>query len=80
VVEKKILYFKIEIAKLINHFLYLVIRSICDYLDLYKNKNWQKYIAIIAAVYTKDLLYRFFFFKIKVKKKISNILFFNWFV
>ena len=29
-----------EAVGLINNFPYLVIRGICDYLDLYKNKEW----------------------------------------
>lgn len=45
-----------EAAGLINYFLYLVIYGICNYLDLYKNKEWQGYAAITAVVYAKDLL------------------------
>jgi len=56
-VEKDVLYFKIEAARLINHFPYLVIRGVYNYLDLYKNKKWQGYTAIAATVYIKDLLY-----------------------
>lgn len=52
----KILYFEMETAGLINNFLYLMIRRICDYTDLYKNKKWQLYAAGAAAVYTKKLL------------------------
>ena len=37
--EKDVLYFEMEAAGLINHFPCLVIYSICDYLDLYKNKE-----------------------------------------
>jgi nucleoside phosphorylase len=43
-------------AGLINDFPYLVIRGICDYSDSHKNKVWQRYAALAAAVYIKDLL------------------------
>jgi hypothetical protein len=38
--EKNVLCFKIKAAGLINHFLCLIIRGICDYSDSYKNKKW----------------------------------------
>ena len=53
---KRVLCFKIEAAGLINNFLCLVIRGICDYADSYKNKRWQPYTARTAAVYAKELL------------------------
>lgn len=31
-------------------------RGICDYGDKFKNDDWQKYTAIVAACYTKDLI------------------------
>lgn len=34
----------------------LVIRGICDYADSHKNNRWQKYAALTAAAYAKDLL------------------------
>ena len=36
----------------------LVIRGISDYSDSYKNKEWQLYAAVIAAVYTQELILR----------------------
>jgi len=72
--EKDILYFEIEAAGLINHFPCLVIRSICDYSDSYKNKDWQGYIAIAATIYAKDLLYRIAPNRVEAKRKISHIL------
>ncbi|PKS05671.1 hypothetical protein jhhlp_008190 [Lomentospora prolificans] len=39
-VEKDVLCFEMEVAGLMNHFPYLVIRSICDYSDSHKNKEW----------------------------------------
>ena len=38
--EYDILYFKMEAAGLMNDFPCVVIRSICDYSDLYKNDVW----------------------------------------
>ena len=35
---------------------YLVIRGGCDYCDQFKNDNWQKYAAVVAAAYLKALL------------------------
>ncbi|OKO97966.1 Ankyrin repeat domain-containing protein 50 [Penicillium subrubescens] len=63
-----------EAARLMNQFLCLVIRGICDYLDSHKNKEWQGYAAIAAAVYTRDLLYRIPPTKIETAKKICDIL------
>ncbi|XTI94384.1 nucleoside phosphorylase domain-containing protein [Cenococcum geophilum] len=57
IAEKNILYFKMEAVGLITHFLYLVIRGIYNYLNSYKNKEWQGYIVIAAAIYAKGLLY-----------------------
>lgn len=34
----------------------LVIRGICDYADSHKNKIWQPYAALTAALYAKELL------------------------
>ncbi len=36
----KVLYFEIETAGVINIFLCLIIRGICDYADSYKNELW----------------------------------------
>jgi nucleoside phosphorylase len=44
-VEKDVLCFEIEAAGLINHFPCLVICSIYDYSDPYKNNKWQGYTA-----------------------------------
>lgn len=55
-VEKDVLCFEMEAAGLMNHFPCLVIRGICDYADTHKNKRWQGYAAMTAAVYAKDLL------------------------
>ncbi|KAF6814604.1 nacht and ankyrin domain protein [Colletotrichum sojae] len=52
-----VLCFKMEAAGLSNTFPCLVIRGICDYSDSHKNKEWQGYAAMTAAVYAKDLLY-----------------------
>ena len=34
----------------------LVIRRICDYADIHKDKRWQPYAAAVAAAYAKELL------------------------
>lgn len=54
--EKDALCFEMEAAGLMNHFPCLVIRGICDYSDTHKNKIWQGYAAMGAAVYASDLL------------------------
>lgn len=72
--ENDVLCFEMEGAGLMNYFPCLVIRGICDYEDLHKNKEWQGYAAMVAAAYTKDLLYRVSLNKIKTERKISDIL------
>ncbi|KAK6337052.1 hypothetical protein TWF718_009838 [Orbilia javanica] len=48
--------FEMEAAGLMNDFPCLVIRGICDYSDGHKNKRWQPYAALVAAIYAKELL------------------------
>ncbi|KAF3159958.1 hypothetical protein TWF751_000510 [Orbilia oligospora] len=48
--------FEMEAAGLMNDFPCLVIRGICDYSDGHKNKRWQQYAALVAAIYAKELL------------------------
>jgi nucleoside phosphorylase len=48
-----------EAAGLMNDFPCIVIRGICDYADSHKNDTWQKYAAIAAAAYAKELLQYF---------------------
>lgn len=47
---------EIEAAGLMNNFLYLVIRGICNYTNSHKNKEWQGYTAVAAAAYAKELI------------------------
>ncbi|KAF3160751.1 hypothetical protein TWF788_002888 [Orbilia oligospora] len=54
--ETGALCFEMEAAGLMNGFNCLVIRGICDYSDGHKNKSWQPYAALVAAIYTKELL------------------------
>ena len=54
--EREVLYFEIEVAGLINHFPYLIIRGIYNHSDSHKNKEWQGFTAIVAVAYIKDLL------------------------
>lgn len=51
-----ILCFEMEAAGLMNHFPSLVVRGICDYADSHKNKEWQRYAALAAAAFAKELL------------------------
>jgi nucleoside phosphorylase len=48
--------FEMEAAGLVDNFPCLVIRGICDYSDSHKNKRWQRYAAVTAAAYAKELL------------------------
>jgi nucleoside phosphorylase len=54
--NKGVLCFEMEAAGLMDHFPCLVIRGICDYSDSHKNKAWQGYAAMAAALYARDLL------------------------
>ncbi|KAL4882835.1 hypothetical protein BJY04DRAFT_226883 [Aspergillus karnatakaensis] len=48
--------FEMEAAGILNHLPCLVIRGICDYSDSHKNKEWQGYAALVAAICAKRLL------------------------
>ena len=72
--EKDVLCFEMEAAGLMNHFPCQVIRGICDYSDSHKNKEWQGYAAMSAAVYTKDLLCRIAPNRVEAERKIGDIL------
>lgn len=74
VAEKDVLCFEMEAAGLMNHFPCVVIRGICDYSDSHKNKDWQRYAAMAAAAYTKDLLRRIIPQQVEAEKKIRDIL------
>ncbi|KAF3934332.1 hypothetical protein ABW19_dt0210025 [Dactylella cylindrospora] len=56
--EKNVLCFEMEAAGLMDILPSLVIRGICDYSDSHKNKIWQPYAALSAAVFAKKLLLR----------------------
>ncbi|KAL3456597.1 hypothetical protein BJX64DRAFT_293931 [Aspergillus heterothallicus] len=56
--ELGVLCFEMEAAGLMNQIPCLVVRGICDYSDSHKNKYWQGYAALTAAIYTKLLLSR----------------------
>lgn len=36
---------------------YIIVRGICDYADAFKDDSWHNYAAVVAAVYTKWLIY-----------------------
>ena len=75
--ERDVLCFEMEAAGLMNHFPCLVIRGICDYSDSHKNKEWQGYAAMAAAVYAKDLLCRIAPNRVLAERKIIDILFYG---
>ncbi|KAK5994160.1 Putative ankyrin repeat protein [Cladobotryum mycophilum] len=54
--ELDIICFEMEAAGLMGGMPYLPVRGICDYADSHKNKRWQKYAAMTAAAYAKELL------------------------
>ncbi|TEY24922.1 hypothetical protein BOTCAL_1346g00020 [Botryotinia calthae] len=54
--KKDIICFEIKAAKLMDSFLYLVIRGISDYTDSHKNWKWQPYTAAVATACAKKLL------------------------
>jgi len=47
---------EMEAAGLMNDFPCIVVRGICDYADSHKNDVWQKYSAVTAAAFAKELL------------------------
>lgn len=51
-----VLCFEMEAAGLMNIFPCLVVRGICDYADSHKNKKWQPFAAVAAAVCAKAVL------------------------
>ncbi|KAE8140550.1 hypothetical protein BDV38DRAFT_290249 [Aspergillus pseudotamarii] len=51
-----ILCFEMEAAGLMDQLPCLIVRGVCDYCDSHKNKEWQGYAALTAAVYTATLL------------------------
>lgn len=72
--ERGVLCFEIEAAGLMSQFPCLVVRSICDYADTHKNKEWQGYAAMVAAAYTKDRLCRIPPNQVQAEKRIVDIL------
>ena len=75
--EKDVLCFEMGAAGVMNYFPCLVIRSICDYSDSHKNKEWQKYAAMTAAAYAKDLLHQIPVNKFKDAKIIDSVISFG---
>lgn len=72
--EKDVLCFEMEAAGLMNHFPCLVIRGISDYSDSHKNKQWQGYAALTAALYAKDLLSRISASRANTESRIMDVL------
>jgi nucleoside phosphorylase len=73
-VEQDVLCFEMEAAGLMNHFPCLVIRGVCDYADSHKSKEWQGWAAMVAAAYTRDLLYQTVPHRVKAERKASEVL------
>lgn len=48
--------FEMEAAGLMDILACLPVRGICDYSDSHKNKEWQRYAAVVAAAYATELL------------------------
>jgi nucleoside phosphorylase len=72
--QENVLCFEMEAAGLMNQFPCLVVRGICDYSDSHKNKLWQGYAAMTAAMYAKDLLRRLLPSRVEQQEKIVNLL------
>ena len=54
--SQPILCYEMDAAGLWNHYPSLIIRGICDYADSHRNGEWQRYAALSAAAYAKELL------------------------
>lgn len=48
---------EMEAAGTMNRIKVSVIQGVCDYADEHKNKEWQPYVAAMAASYAKAVLY-----------------------
>ena len=55
-IEDECVCFEMEAAGLMNSFPCIAIRGISDYADSHKNDRWQRYAAVTAAAYAKELL------------------------
>lgn len=55
-IHEGVIGFEMESAGLWDYIPTIVIKSVCDYADCHKNKNWQEYAAAMAAACTKALL------------------------
>jgi nucleoside phosphorylase len=54
--KEKVIAFEMEGAGVWENFPTIVIKSVSDYADSHKNKNWQRYAAAAAAACTKAIL------------------------
>ncbi|GKZ31891.1 hypothetical protein AbraIFM66950_000827 [Aspergillus brasiliensis] len=54
--EDGILCVEMEAAGVMDQIPCIVVRGICDYADSGKNKDWQEYVAMVAAAYARVLL------------------------
>ncbi|RFU79488.1 nucleoside phosphorylase domain-containing [Trichoderma arundinaceum] len=72
--EKDVLCFEMEAAGLMNHFPCLVIRGICGYSDSHNTDAWQRYAAMTATAYAKDLLLRIPTSRITAERRIEEVI------
>ncbi|KAG8412094.1 hypothetical protein J3459_015976 [Metarhizium acridum] len=71
--EDGVLCFEMEAARLMNWFSRLIIRGICDYADTHKNKEGRGYAAMVAAAYSKDLLYQLPPHSVENERKLKDV-------
>lgn len=56
--ESQLVAFEMEASGLWNNFPTILVKSVCDYADSHKNKEWQPYAAATSAAGLKALLER----------------------
>ncbi|KAK5056244.1 hypothetical protein LTR84_012797 [Exophiala bonariae] len=72
--DHNILCFEMEAAGLMDKFPCLVIRGICDYSDSHKNKGWQNYAALAAALYTRAVIRSLPVQQISKERRLADIM------
>lgn len=73
-VNENVLCFEMEAAGLANHFPCIAIRGICDYSDSHRGREWQRYAALVAASYAKELLLQIPPQKVEEERKMKEFL------
>lgn len=54
--REKVIAFEMEGAGIWDNFPTIIIKGVCDYADIHKNKKWQRYAAATAAACMKSIL------------------------